>query len=319
MKPGSKRNLPASVRQRLLTLSERRKEPFDRVLVRYGIERLLYRLSRSPHAEKFLLKGAMLFAIWSDGTHRPTRDVDLLGSGPHDDKTLKAIFTELCRLEIEPDGLTFLPESVAAAPIREEAAYPGTRITLEARLENIRISVQVDIGFGDVVTPEPDEVEFPALLDFPAPHLLAYPIYTVVAEKLEACVRLGEANTRMKDFFDLWFLIRKFPFEGGLLKDAITRTFARREMPLPKTVPVALTPQFAALKTATWAAFIRRNALEPVEIAATLDAILIFAWPVMGAAANAEAFNEHWTPAKGWSHDAHGVWHAGIEFGTPLL
>ena len=127
-----KRNLPASVRQRLLTLSERRKEPFDLVLVRYGIERLLYRLSRSPHAEKFLLKGAMLFAIWSDGTHRPTRDVDLLGSGPHDDETLKTIFTELCRLETEPDGLTFLPESVAAVPIREEAAYPGTRVTLEA-------------------------------------------------------------------------------------------------------------------------------------------------------------------------------------------
>jgi hypothetical protein len=300
MKPEPKRNLPASVRQRLLTLSQRRTEPFDLVLVRYGIERLLYRLSCSPHAEKFLLKGAMLFAIWSDGTHRPTRDVDLLGSGPHDDETLKAIFTELCRLEIEPDGLTFLPESVVAAPIREEAAYPGTRITLEARLENARIRVQVDIGFGDVVTPAPEEITFPALLDFPAPHLRAYPIYTVVAEKLEASVRLGEGNTRMKDFFDLWFLSRNFPFEGELLKDGITRTFARREMALPATVPVALTPEFAAQKAATWAFFIRRNALAPVEMAATLDVIRAFAWPVMVAAANAVVFNKFWTPAKGW-------------------
>jgi hypothetical protein len=295
-----KRNLPASVRQRLLTLSERRKEPFDLVLVRYGIERLLYRLSRSPHAEKFLLKGAMLFAIWSDGTHRPTRDVDLLGFGPRDDEELKAIFTELCQMEIEPDGLAFLPESVATAQIREEAAYPGTRVTLEARLENARIRVQVDIGFGDVVTPAPEEIIFPALLDFPAPHLRAYPIYTVVAEKLEASVRLGEQNTRMKDFFDLWFLSWKFAFEGELLKDAITRTFARRKMPLPATLPVALTPEFATLKAATWTAFIRRNALAPLEMVVALDVIRSFAWPVMEAARKTTLFPEHWVPRIGW-------------------
>jgi hypothetical protein len=300
MKAEPKRNLPASVRQRLLTLSERRKEPFDLLLVRYGIERLLYRLSRSPHAKNFLLKGAMLFAIWSDGTHRPTRDLDLLGFGSRDDEELKTIFTELCQLETEPDGLIFLPKSVAAVPIREEAAYPGTRVTLEARLGKARILVQVDIGFGDVVTPVPDEVEFPALLDFPAPHLRAYPIYTVVAEKLEAGVRLGGANTRMKDFFDLWFLSRKFSFEGELLKNAITRTFARRELPLPATLPLALTPEFAALKAATWAVFIRRNGIAPVDMTAVLDAIRAFAWPVMEAAAKAVAFKEHWIPVKGW-------------------
>ncbi|HVZ64194.1 MAG TPA: nucleotidyl transferase AbiEii/AbiGii toxin family protein [Lacunisphaera sp.] len=300
MTPGPKKNLPASVRQRLLNLSKERKEPFDLVLVRYGIERLLYRLSRSRHADKFLLKGAMLFALWSDGTHRPTRDVDLLGFGPKDEEELKAIFVELCRLETEPDGLTFLPDSVAATPIREEAAYPGTRVTLEARLENARIPLQVDIGFGDVVTPAPEEIDFPALLDFPAPHLRAYPIYTVVAEKLEASVRLGEANTRMKDFFDLWFLSRKFPFEGELLKDAVTRTFARRQMALPATVPVALAPAFATLKAVNWAAFLRRNALAPVEMTAALDAIRAFAWPVMEAATKAAPFNQSWTPGRGW-------------------
>jgi hypothetical protein len=218
MKSEPKKNLPASVRQRLLTLSQQRKEPFDLVLVRYGIERLLYRLSRSTHAKKFLLKGAMLFAIWSDGAHRPTRGVDLLGFGSADDDELKGIFTELCTMTIVSDGLRFLPESVSAAPIREEAAYPGTRVTLEARLENARVSLQVDIAFGDVVTPAPQEVDFPVLLDLPAPHLRAYPIYTVVAEKLEATVKLGETNTRMKDFFDLWFLSRKFSFDGPLLR-----------------------------------------------------------------------------------------------------
>lgn len=300
MKPEAKRNLPASVRQRLLNLSQRRKEPFDLVLVRYGIERLLYRLSRSRHAENFVLKGAMLFAIWSDGTHRPTRDADLLGFGPSDNEELKAIFTELCGLKTEPDGLLFLPESVAAAAIREEAAYPGTRITLEARLENARIPVQVDIGFGDIVTPAPEEVAFPTLLDFPTPHLRAYPIYTVVAEKLEATVRLGEANTRMKDFFDLWFVSERFPFDGGLLKDAVTRTFARREMALPEVLPVALSSEFAGAKADSWAAFIRRNGLAAMELTTALETVRVFAWPVMEAAANAAPFNRQWTPGKGW-------------------
>ena len=168
---------------------------------------------------------------------------------------------------------------------------------MEARLEGAR--VQVDIGFGDVVTPAPEEIIFPALPDFPAPHLRPYPIYTVAAEKLEACVRRGTANTRMKDFFDLWFLSRKFPFEGEVLKAAITRTFVRREMLLPTTVPVTLTPEFATLKANTCAMFIRRDARAPVEMTATLDVIHAFAWHVMAAAANAVVFNECWPHEKG--------------------
>lgn len=203
MSTESKKNLPASVRQRLLNLSAERRDPFDLILVRYGIERLLYRLSCSRHAGTFLLKGAMLFAVWSDGAHRPTRNVDLLGFGPADNKELKAIFVELCGLETTPDGLTFLADSVAATSIREEEAYPGTRVTLEARLENVRISLQVDIGFGDIVTSKPDEIDFPALLDYPAPHLRAYPIYSVVAEKLEASVRLGESNGMIRTWVTL--------------------------------------------------------------------------------------------------------------------
>lgn len=284
MKSEPKKNLAASVRQRLLNVSQRRKEPFDLVLVRFGIERLLYRLSRSSYADKFLLKGAMLFAIWSDGTHRPTRDVDLLGFGASDDEELKRVFIELCGMSVEPDGLRFLPESVAATPIREEAAYPGIRVTLEARLENARVSIQLDIGFGDIVTPGPEEVEFPALLDFAAPHVRAYPIYTVVAEKLEATVRLGEENTRMKDFFDLWFLSRKFSFEGELLRNAITRTFARREMDLPKTLPSSLASDFAERKAATWAVFVGRNVLGNLDMKIVLEAIRAFAWPVLETA-----------------------------------
>lgn len=295
------KNLPASVRQRLLALSQRRKEPFDLVLVRFGVERLLYRLSRSRHADKFLLKGAMLFAIWSDGMHRPTRDVDLLGFGASDDDEVRRIFTELCEMRTEPDGLRFLPESVTTTHIREEATYPGIRVTLEARLENARIALQVDIGFGDVVTPAPEEVEFPGLLDFTAPHLRAYPIYTVVAEKLEATVRLGQANTRMKDFFDLWFLSRTFSFEGELLRVAVTRTFARREMALPQALPASLTDDFAEGKAAAWSVFIRRNGLGNLDMKAVLAAIRTFAWPVLEAAARGTALDVSWSSTEGWS------------------
>jgi hypothetical protein len=177
-------------------LSQQSKQPFDLVLVRYGIERLLYRLSLSPHGGRFVLKGAMLFAVWSETMHRPTRDVDLLGFGSADQEQLRGVFVALCGMSVEPDGLSFLPDTVRAESIRDEEAYPGTRITLEARLEQARIPLQADIGFGDAVTPAPEAIEFPTLLDSPAPRLRAYPLCTVVAEKIEALVRLGAANTR---------------------------------------------------------------------------------------------------------------------------
>jgi hypothetical protein len=295
-----KKDLPASVRQQLLNLSKERGQPFDLVLVRYGIERLLYRLSRSPHAGKFLLKGAMLFVVWGENAPRPTRDVDLLGFGPADEAEVKANFVELCGLVVEPDGLEFLAASVKVGPVREDAAYIGIRVALEARLGKVRISIQVDIGYGDAVTPAPAEVDFPALLDFPAPRLRAYPYYTVVAEKLEAAVLLGATNTRLKDFFDLWYLSRKFDFEGPLLAEAITRTFARRKTTIPAAVPVALTNEFAAQKSAQWVTYLRRNAMEPVEFSAVLAALRDFALPVLQVAASESAFAQQWKPARGW-------------------
>ena len=300
MSAAHKKNLPASVRQRLLQLSKERGQPFDLVLVRYGIERLLYRLSRSPHAGKFLLKGAMLFVVWGENAPRPTRDVDLLGFGPADEAEVKANFVGICSLAVEPDGLEFLPASVQVTPIREDAAYTGIRVILDARLANARISIQVDIGYGDAVTPDPAEVDFPALLDFPAPRLRAYPYYTVVAEKLEAAVLLGAANTRLKDFFDLWYLSRKFSFAGPVLTEAITRTFARRNTVVPSDIPTALTGEFANKKAAQWTTFLQRNSLEPVEFSAVLAALRDFALPVLHAAAGYATSAKAWEPGHGW-------------------
>jgi predicted nucleotidyltransferase component of viral defense system len=184
--------------QRLLNQAKSRGEDFNFVLLRYGTERLLYRLSVSPYAGEFILKGASLFLVWKGQTYRVTKDTDLLGFGSADPDRISAVFKNICRIPCEEDGMMFMPDTVGAIPIREEQEYDGIRVTLTGMLHRARISLQVDIGFGDVVTPAPERIEFPTLLDAPAPRLRAYSRYTMVAEKLEAMVRLGMANSRMK-------------------------------------------------------------------------------------------------------------------------
>ena len=221
------RNLPASVRSRLLALAKSRGEDFTFVLMRYGLERLLFRLGRSAHAHEFVLKGAMLFPLWSGNPHRSTKDLDLLGFGSPDASRLVRVFREVVAIPV-PDGIEFLPETVKAVPIREDAIYDGIRVTLEALLTAARMHLQVDVGFRDAVVPAPLETSYPTMLDVPAPVLRAYPREAVIAEKLHAMVDLGLANSRMKDFFDLWFLASNFSFDGGTLGESVRSTFGRR-------------------------------------------------------------------------------------------
>jgi predicted nucleotidyltransferase component of viral defense system len=283
-----KRNLPASVRQRLLNLSGATGVAFDLLLIRYAIERLLYRLTQSKHADRFLLKGAMLFAIWSPEAHRPTRDVDLLGFGSDDVEGIKRVFLELCAIQVLDDGLRFDSDSIRAEPIREDARYGGIRVTLLALLANVKIPVQVDIGYGDVVTPGPETVQFPVLLDFPAPTLRAYPIYTVVSEKFEAMVALGETNTRMKDFYDLWFLSGHFEFDRRVLGQALRGTFERRGNSVPEQGKVAaFSTAFAKTKQPVWTAFLKRNALQAPELPVVMGRIQEFLGPVLTLASSA--------------------------------
>lgn len=239
------------------------------VLTRYAVERCLYRLSRSPHADRFVLKGALLVLVWLGETLRPTRDADLLGFGELSDDALGTIFREICAVEVEPDAATFLPDSVRAAPIREEDAYGGRRVTLQARVGAARLTVQVDIGIGDAVTPSPQWLEYPSLLeDLPRPRLRAYPRETVVAEKLHAMVLLGMRNSRMKDYFDVHALLREGRMDAAQLARAIAATFARRGTALPEDVPAALSEGFAAdgTKQAQWRAFLGRNRIEAPEL-----------------------------------------------------
>jgi predicted nucleotidyltransferase component of viral defense system len=261
MKSTPPKNVAHSVRDRLLKLAKARGEEFNFVLLRYALERFLCRLGQSSHADEFVLKGAMLFTVWSKHPHRATKDLDLLGFGAPGIERLVAVFREVSALCVEDDGVAFDAGSVKAKRIKEDAEYEGVRITLEGKIGSARIAIQVDVGFGDAVTPPPAMVNFPTLLPFPAPKIRAYSRETVVAEKLHAMVSLGMANTRMKDFFDVWFLSREFAFQGQPLVDAIRSTFDRRDTTIPRMSPVALTGTFAldATKGIQWSAFLERS------------------------------------------------------------
>jgi predicted nucleotidyltransferase component of viral defense system len=275
------KNIAAFVRRRLFELSRERQEVFDFVLTRYALERFLYRLSVSEYRARFLLKGAMLFTLWTDIPHRPTRDIDLLGFGSADIAGLESLFKEICALEADDDGVVFLPETVQGRDIRAEKAYTGVRITLQARIEQARCPIQVDIGFGDAVTPEAEEADYPAMLGFPAPRLKVYPIYTVIAEKLEAMVSLDFANSRMKDFYDVWMLLQHAEFDKEILHRAILATFTRRGTPLPTGDIPALSTSFANEKAPQWAAFLRKNRFQHIEFFEVINALSIFFAPVL--------------------------------------
>ncbi|MBB3148117.1 hypothetical protein FHS21_004560 [Phyllobacterium trifolii] len=253
------KNIGVSVRDRLTQRARERRENAQLLMTRYAIERVLYRLSVSPYRDRFVLKGAMLFSLWAPVPYRATGDLDLLGFGENAPAAIAAIFVEILATQVEDDGVIFRPETLSAAPAREQDEYAGVRLDFVAELAGARLPMHVDVGYGDVITPEPVDIEYPALLGQPAPHLRAYPPETVVAEKFQTMVALDMLNSRMKDFFDLWAIAGAFAFEGEVLARAIQTTFERRETPLPIETPLALTADFADAKQVQWAAFLRRT------------------------------------------------------------
>nr|WP_315188093.1 nucleotidyl transferase AbiEii/AbiGii toxin family protein [uncultured Albidiferax sp.] len=261
-------DLAASVRARLLQIAKAEQTDFNAVLVRFALERFLYRLGQSAHAERFVLKGAMLFNLWYAMPHRPTRDVDLLGFGASDLGGIAQAFREIVSVPTA-DGLVFDAASVAVDEIRKNAGYAGARVLVSAELARARCKVQVDVGFGDAVTPGPVDASYPVLLpDFPAPQLRTYPVYTVVAEKLHAIVLLGMTNTRVKDYLDLSVLLEREALDPATLAAAIAATFARRGTVLPTDTPMGLSDEFAhdASRQALWAAFLKKNALQAAPL-----------------------------------------------------
>jgi hypothetical protein len=299
------KNVPVSIRQKLLDLARERNQDFGLVLTKYALERILFRIGNSQYRDVFVLKGALLFEVWTHQQYRPTRDADFLARGDNSTERFVQIFREIAAAEVEDDGLRFDPKTVKAERIKEDADYEGVRVTFIALLDKARIPVQIDVGFGDAITPGPVDTPYPTLLDLPAPHLLAYPRETVVSEKLEAIVKLGITNSRMKDFHDLHSLSTTFEFDGKILAEAVRVTFEHRRTDLPADgMPLAFTREFSEDqgKVKQWNAFCTKNSpyVERTEFKSIITQLTSFLAPVIRSARANRILGSTWIPARGW-------------------
>jgi type I restriction enzyme S subunit len=296
------------VRDRLLDRSRKTGEDFQFLLQRYAAERFLYRLGESRHRERYVLKGATLFAIWGSATYRGTRDLDFTGYGANEVGGVLAAMRDICAAPVADDGITFDIGTFSARQIREEAEYNGLRVQFQARLGVARIPMQVDIGFGNAIEPPPTEADYPSLVDLPLPRIRAYPQEAVVAEKLHAMVVLGERNSRYKDFYDLYVFARQFPFDGERLTTAIAATFERRRTTIELALPAAVAPRFYAdgERAARWRAYLARNSLPgaPADWVAVGELLHAFLSPPWRALADGRGFSDKWSPGGPWAVSA---------------
>lgn len=298
------KDIAASIRQRLYNHARQHGDDFGRVLGRYAIERLLFRLSLTEAAERYVLKGAMLFVTWPEHVFRPTGDLDLLGEGNPDPAALTALFTRICQVNVPEDGIVFDSQALTVEPVREADKYQGARLALRGHLSGAVIPVQIDIGFGDHVYPAPRRADFPSLLEgMPQASVLMYPPETVVAEKFEAMIRFGEANGRIKDFHDIWVITRTFSFDLATLVLAVAGTLQRRETSVPTAMPIGLTAAFVAVanQRGLWTGFLRRTppALNPPEFAQLLVELRHFFGPIIEGLGRPEAARGRWDPHAG--------------------
>ena len=297
-------NLAASVYQRLLNHARANDRPFNEVLQRFVLERFLYRVGQSPYARRFVLKGAMMLTAWQVPFARPTQDIDLLGRMENTVEMVISAVKAICQEVVPDDGLRFDAEGIVGERILEGADYSGVRIHLSAHLGNARIPMRIDVGFGDPLVPGPTVVRLPTLLDFPAPEVQGYSRESTIAEKFHAMVYLGQLNSRMKDFYDVWSLATHFPFEGAILARAISETFRSRGIAVPAH-PTAFSDSFAAAveKQVQWEAFRRRLRREdtPDALQEVVGVIARFLGPVTEALVTGQPFQQRWEPARGWA------------------
>lgn len=304
MSPHEITHMAASVHQRLKNHSDQSGRYFGEVLLSYGMERFLYRLSLSPSGKRFVLKGGLMLMVWRSAVHRPTKDIDLLGHMPNDPVVVAAAIREACQQPVVDDGLIFDADSVQTAPIAVEKEYEGVRVTFSGRLARAVIHMQVDVGFGDVVVPQEQEIEVPSTLGFPPARLLAYRRETVVAEKLEAMIHHDEMNSRVRDFLDVWLLSRQFEFAGSELLRAVRATFSTRGTVIGQS-PACFTASFAEdeARRVLWARFLERSQIEgaPAEFVQVVQDVAEFAVPLLGALTNDVPFTDVWRPPGPWS------------------
>lgn len=304
MKETGVKNISASIHQRLLNNARQTHRPFAEVLQYFAIERFLYRLSKSPHAGKFVLKGALMLSAWEPGLPRPTKDIDLLGMTKNNITAIVGIMRSVCEIKATPpDGLFFDPAGVEGERITENSDYQSVRVVFLGKLGKARVSMQIDVGFGDIVFPAPKKLVYPVILDMPQPVLRGYSKESIVAEKLGAMVKLDIINSRMKDFFDIWLLSRQFDFKGSVLAKAIGKTFKNRSTAISRE-PAIFTAAFSKdkIKQTQWSAFIRKNRLiaAPAAFPDTLSAIAIFLKPVLASLSAGKPFPSNWKACGPW-------------------
>ena len=299
MSKGLVKNTAASIHQRLLNVSRRTGRSFNDLVLYYAMERFLHRLSKSKYHDRFVLKGALMLFVWNAPITRVTRDIDLLGRISNDFGVIGTAIAEICSATVDRDGLVFDPQSVVTEPIAEDADYQGVRVRFQGHLGNMKIPMQVDIGFSDIMTPDAMPITYPAIFEHSGPRLQGYNRETAIAEKFEAMVKLGELNTRMKDFFDVWLLSGNFAFDGRLLATAISATFNRRQTTV-ESDPACFLGRFKndPARVRQWKGFVRRSRLpkEPEEFPVIMDSIRDFLAPVAGAIVSGNDFRQDWRP-----------------------
>jgi len=303
MNERTRKNISASVHRRLLNIARETGRPFNELLQFFAIERFMYRLSRGPHAHQFVLKGALMFNVWDRPGSRPTMDIDLLGNITNDLPVIIHVMREACTLEVEDDGMWFDAESMTAGRLMTESDHEGVRVRIRGALGTARISLQIDIGFGDVIVPDPCEVTYPALLDFAPPQMNGYTMESAIAEKYQAMVKRGALNSRLKDFYDIWKLGRTFDFDGQVLAEAITRTFQNRHTPIPADDTAFEAGFMTARDNAPqWKGFIQKSRLSsaPADFATVITALKVFLEPPINALAAGQPFRNIWTAPGPW-------------------
>lgn len=291
-----------SIHHRLLNFRDQVQRPFNEILQHFFIERFLYRLSLSPYQQRFILKGGLMLKVWY-GTHaRPTKDIDMLAQANNSPANLRKIIQEIISVDVPNDGIIFDPDTIESAPIQKDSEYQGVRVILKGNFAKIPVHIQLDFGFGDLVTPQPQWLDYPQLLNFGTPRLQGYTQETLIAEKYQAMVDLGQYNTRLKDFFDIWLLAQNHHFVGQTLALALATTFQHRNTTIPETSPVALTPVFYQdqEKLNSWKAFLAKSNLAYVEFAQVIQLLDQFLLPPSQALVHNQPFNLVWSPLSYW-------------------
>lgn len=298
------KNIEASVRALLQNKAKGTNRPFSEILQYYGMERFLYRFSRSKYADKFILKGALMFTVWQVSQRRTTLDIDFSTHCDNQIANIEKVIRDVCKVSVAIDGLVFDSQTIKGQRIKEDADYEGVRVKFRGFLERARIPMQIDVGFGDTIYPKPKVIDYPVILDLPKPHLKGYPAESVVSEKFEAMVKLGLLNSRMKDFYDIWLMMRHFDFNGLNLAEAMKRTFEHRKTSLPQNKPFFAEEIYdeKSDRQTLWKAFLKKGDIKdaPEKLAITAKDIEKFLIKPLDAISKGERFNAKWKTPGIW-------------------